>query len=120
MPIPVDAIDAGTGDDDDARDMGLAWIVGAGGTQLRSMDVNGRLVDAASETPTARAERIEALQTQRIADGHRTVPDEMLAGVLNDLWRASASARMAWAKYLPAQIAVETYGPEDTEPARAA
>src|SRR5260370_855752 len=63
----------------------------AGGAEFRSSDANGRPVDAAAETETQRAERIRALQDQRLAAGPREMPRADAASVLTE-WMAARPA----------------------------
>ena len=67
----------------------------AAGAEFRSTDVHGRPVDTASETETARTERILALQDRRMAEGDRGVPSADPAAILVEWMAASPDNRMS-------------------------
>jgi hypothetical protein len=70
-----------------------------GGVQFRSSDEHGRPVDPSTETPTARAERIRALQDRWVP---RELPSADPVAVLTDWMAASPQNRMG---ALAAQVA---------------
>lgn len=63
--------------------------------EFRSTDANGRPVDPAAETDTARTDRIRALQDRRLAEGGRAVPSAEPTAVLTEWMAQSAANRMS-------------------------
>lgn len=66
-----------------------------GSAEFRASDEYGHLVDTASETPTARAERIERLQVARLAGGERGAPPVEPAQVFGEWMSRSPDNRMS-------------------------
>jgi len=79
-----------------------------GAVQFRDhTDANGRAIDAAGETDTARTERIEVLQSRRDAAGYRDEPPSASpAAIINELRAADPAGYGAG---LAAGIAEQRY-----------